>query len=167
MTNKTWTKKIKTINEYYIFTQNLYTAMYHVLYTYPLAVVGGISSTHQVLVGPTIQIRIFSTDKAISSITNFTLTFVHRVTEVAKVNALSRLMTTMGLVLARVLRFTNLLDLKDGRSLNLDLAFWGLLVYCTGVIIVDYIWPNMIKLLVYCKNQYYTIIIDIYYFKKP
>lgn len=112
--------------------------MYHVLYTYLLAVVGGISSTHQVLVGPAIQIRIFSTDKAISSIANFTLTFVHRVTEVAKVNALSKPMTTMGLVLARVLRFTNLLDLKDGRSLTLDLAFLGILLYYTGVITLAY-----------------------------
>lgn len=84
--------------------------MYHVLSTYFLTVVGGISSTHQVLIGPTIQIRIFSTDKAITSIANLTLTFIHRVTEVAKVDALSKPMTTMGLVLARVLRFTNLWD---------------------------------------------------------
>lgn len=81
-----------------------------ILFAYLVTVVGGISSTHQVLVGPTIQIRIFFTDEAISSIANLALAFIHRVVEVAKVDAFSKPMTTMGFVIARILRFTNLWD---------------------------------------------------------
>lgn len=97
---------IKTISESYLLKISILSCIMY----YLLAMVGGISSTHQVLVGPTIQIRIFSTDKAISCVANLTVTFIHRITEVAKVDAFGESMTIMCLVLARVVRFTNLWD---------------------------------------------------------
>lgn len=76
--------------------------------TYLLAVKGGVGTTHKVLIGPAIQVRVFSTDKTISSIANPALTLVHRVTEVAEVDAFSVFMTVMGLVLAWVLWLAHL-----------------------------------------------------------
>lgn len=75
---------------------------------YLLAVISGVSTTHKVLIGPAIQVWVFSTDEAISSVTGPTLTLVHRVTEVADVDAFSIFVTVVGLVLAWVLWFTHL-----------------------------------------------------------
>lgn len=70
--------------------------------------VGGICSTHKILVGPSIQIKVLSTDDAISSITNAALTLVHRVAEVSKEDALCILVATVAVVLTGVVRFTHL-----------------------------------------------------------
>lgn len=73
-----------------------------------LAVVGCISAAHEVLIGPTVQIRVLSTDEAVPSVTSATLTLVHGVAEVADVNALRMFVAVVGLVLARVLGFAHL-----------------------------------------------------------
>jgi len=67
-----------------------------------------ISSTDQVVIRPAIQIRILTTDASIASVTRPAFTFVHRIAEMAQVDALRRLMAAVRLVLARVLRFTDL-----------------------------------------------------------
>lgn len=75
---------------------------------YLLAVVGCISAAHEVLIGPTVQIWVLSTDEAVPSVTGATLTLVHGVAEVADVNALCMLVAVMGFLLARILGFTHL-----------------------------------------------------------
>lgn len=77
-------------------------------FTYLHAMVCCISSTDQVIIRPAIQIRILTTDASITSITCPTFTFVHRITEMAEIDALCRLMAAVCLVLAWVLRFTDL-----------------------------------------------------------
>lgn len=76
--------------------------------TYFLAVVSGVGSTHKVLIRPAIQVWVFSTNEAISSVTGLTLTLVHWVTEVADVDTFSIFVTIVGLVLAWVLWLTHL-----------------------------------------------------------
>lgn len=75
---------------------------------YLLAVVSGIGTTHKVLIGPAIQVWVFSTNETISCITRPTLTLVHRVTEVADVDAFGIFVTVVGLVLAWVLWLAHL-----------------------------------------------------------
>lgn len=75
---------------------------------YLLAVISGVRTTHKVLIGPTIQVRVFSTNEAISSITSPTLTLVHWVIEVADVHAFSIFVTVVGLVPAWILGLTHL-----------------------------------------------------------
>lgn len=70
--------------------------------------VGGICSTHKILVGPSIQIKVFSTNDAVSSITNTALTLVHRVAEVSQEDAFSILVATVAVVLTGVVGFTHL-----------------------------------------------------------
>lgn len=70
----------------------------------------GVSTTHKVLVGPAIQVRVFSTNEAISGITGPALTLVHRVTEVADVDTFGRFVTVVGLVLAWVLWLAHLIE---------------------------------------------------------
>lgn len=81
---------------------------------YLLAVVSGVGTAHKVLIGPAIQVGVFSTNEAISSITGPTLTLVHRVTEVADVDAFGIFVTVVRLVLAWVLWLTHLKK-KQGR----------------------------------------------------
>lgn len=71
--------------------------------------VGGICSTHKILVWPSIQIEVLSTNDAVSSITNTALTLVHRVTEVSQEDAFSILVATVAVVLTGVVGFTHLL----------------------------------------------------------
>jgi len=70
--------------------------------------VGGICSTRKILVGPSIQIKVLSTDDSVSSITNTALTFIHRVVNVAKEDAFSILVATVAVVLTGVVGFTHL-----------------------------------------------------------
>lgn len=53
--------------------------------TYLFTVVGGILHTNQVRIGPSIQIRVLSTDMAVTSVARLALTAVHRVSEVSQV----------------------------------------------------------------------------------
>lgn len=75
---------------------------------YLLAVVGGIGSTHKILVWPSIQIKVLSTYDTISGITNTTLALVHRVAEVSKEDAFCILVATVAVVLAGVVGLTHL-----------------------------------------------------------
>lgn len=70
--------------------------------------IGGISITHKILIWPSVQVRVLSTQETISSITSPTLALVHWVTEVTDVDTLSIFVTVVGLVLAWIFRFTDL-----------------------------------------------------------
>lgn len=83
--------------------------------------VGGICSTHKILVWPSIQIKVLSTDDAISSITNTALALVHWVTEVTKEDAFSILVATVAVVFAGVVGFTHLFIRKKQQILKLCL----------------------------------------------
>lgn len=75
---------------------------------YLFAMVCSIGSTHQILIGPSIKIKVLSTYNAISSITNAALALVHRLCDVAEEDTLSILMATVGIVFTWVVRFTHL-----------------------------------------------------------
>lgn len=82
--------------------------MSHFCFFYLLAMISGVSVTHEVLIGPAVQIRVLSTDEAIPSVTSATLTLVHRVAEVADVDAFCMFVAVVGFFFARVLGFTHL-----------------------------------------------------------
>lgn len=86
--------------------------------TYLLAVISSISATHKVLIGPAIQVGVLSTQETISSITSPTLALVHWVTEVTDVDTLSIFVTVVGLVLAWIFWFTDLM-----RNIQADIEF--------------------------------------------
>lgn len=67
-----------------------------------------ISTAHKVLIWPSVQVGVLSTQETISSITSPTLALIHWVTEVADVDTLSVFVTVVGLVLAWILWFTDL-----------------------------------------------------------
>lgn len=77
-------------------------------FTYLHTVVCCIRSTDQVIIRPAIQIWILTTDASVTSVTCPTFTFVHWITEMAQIDALRRLMAAVCLVLAWILRFTDL-----------------------------------------------------------
>ena len=79
---------------------------------YLLAVISGVGPTHKVLIGPAVQIRVFPTNEAISSVTGPTFTLEHGVIEVADVDALGKSVTVVGLLLAWVLWLTHLKETK-------------------------------------------------------
>lgn len=84
--------------------------------------VGGICSTHKILVGPSIQIKVLSTDDAISSITDTAFTLVHWVTKVTKEDAFRILVATVAVVFAGVVGFTHLFIRKkttDTKTLSI------------------------------------------------
>lgn len=70
--------------------------------------ISGVGATHKVLIGPTIQVRVFPTKEAISGVTGPALALVHRITEVADVDTFSIFVTIVGIVFAWVLRLTHL-----------------------------------------------------------
>lgn len=72
--------------------------------------VSSIGNTNQVLIWPSIQISIFSTDYAIASIAWLTFTAIHGVTKVAKVIAFGILVAVMCSICAWI---TWLADLED------------------------------------------------------
>lgn len=88
---------------------------------YLFAMVCSIGCTHQILIGPTIKIKVLSTHNAISSITNTALAFVHGLSDVAEEDTLCILMATVGIVFAWVVRFTHLF--KKIKSLKTDMEF--------------------------------------------
>lgn len=75
---------------------------------YLLAVISGVSAAHKVLIGPAVQVRVLSTDEAVPSVTSATLALVHRVAEVADVDAFRVFVAVVGFFLARVLGFAHL-----------------------------------------------------------
>ncbi len=81
--------------------------------TYLLAVISGIGTTHKVLIGPAIQVWVFPTNEAVSGVTGPAFTLVHRVIEVADVDAFGIFVTVVGLVLAWVLRLAHLKKKKS------------------------------------------------------
>lgn len=98
---------------------------------YLFAVISGVSATHEVLIGPAVQIRVLSADEAIPSVTSATLTLVHGVAEVADVDAFRMFVAVVGFVLARVLGFTHLNGQQKRLSHQLNLTtsicqFWVL-----------------------------------------
>lgn len=96
---------------------------------YLLAVIRGVSATNEVLIRPAVQIWVLSTDEAIPSVAGATLTLVHRVAEVADVDAFRMFVAVVGFVLARVLGFTHLRGQQKRLSHYLNLTtsvclFW-------------------------------------------
>lgn len=77
------------------------------------AVISGIGCTNQILIRPSIQVRVFSTDKTIPSIASLTLAFIHWVAEVVDVDAFSKSVTVVSFIFARVLWFAHLYKKKD------------------------------------------------------
>lgn len=75
---------------------------------YLLAVVGGVLHTHQVSVGPSIQVTVLSTNMAISSIPWLALAAEHGLREDTQVDAVCIFMTVVATILARVTRFAHL-----------------------------------------------------------
>lgn len=75
--------------------------------------IGLVGSTHQVLIGPAIKVRVLAADKAVPSIADLTLAFKHGVTEVVKEYALSGPVAVVSLVFAGVFLLT-LLFIKLG-----------------------------------------------------
>lgn len=72
------------------------------------AVVAGVGGTHQVAIGPAVQVRVLPTDEPVASIASLALTLVHGVAEVAQVDALGMLVATVSPVLAWVFWLTHL-----------------------------------------------------------
>lgn len=77
-------------------------------FAYLLAVVSSVSATHKVLIGPAVQVGVFSAEDAVASKANLTLALVHGVAEVAEVDALCVPVAAVGSVQAGVLWFTYL-----------------------------------------------------------
>lgn len=73
-----------------------------------LAVVGGVFHTEQVRVGPSIQVRVFSTDVSVPCVARPAFTAEHGLREETQVDAVGVLVTVVAAVLARVTRSANL-----------------------------------------------------------
>lgn len=80
--------------------------------------IGLVGSTHQVLIGPAIKVRVLAADKAVPSIADLTLTFKHGVSEVAKVDTLSGPVAVVSLVFAGVFLLTLLKNKLTSATLN-------------------------------------------------
>lgn len=78
---------------------------------YLLAVIGGILHTHQIAVGPTVQVTVLSTNIAIPSIPRFALTAEHGLSKDAQVYAVCIFMAVVVTILARVTGFANLKEI--------------------------------------------------------
>ena len=76
--------------------------------THLLAVIGGIGVTHQVVIGPAVQVGVLPADEAVPCVADLTVTLVHGVAEVAEVHTVCVPVAVMGLILAGVLRLTHL-----------------------------------------------------------
>lgn len=81
---------------------------------YLLAVISGVGTTHEVVIGPSVQVRVFSTDETISSVAGPALTLVHGVTEVVDVDAFGIFVAVVGFVFAGVLWLAHLQQKKIG-----------------------------------------------------
>lgn len=78
--------------------------------------VSGISNTNKILIWPSIQVSVFSTDYAIASIAWFTFTAIHWVAEVAKVVTFGILVAIMCSICAWVPWFADLEDHTEIKS---------------------------------------------------
>lgn len=88
--------------------------------------VSSIGNTNQVLIWPSIQVSIFSTDDAIASIAWFTFTAIHGVTKVAKVIAFGILVAVMCSICAWIAWLADLEDhtgIKPTENIVLSLTF--------------------------------------------
>lgn len=70
--------------------------------------VGSISAAHKVLIGPSIQVRVFPADETVAGEADLALTLVHGVAEVAEVDALGVPVAIVGFIFAGVLWLTYL-----------------------------------------------------------
>lgn len=77
-----------------------------------------VGSTHQVLIGPTIKVRVLAADEAVPSIADLTLAFKHGVTEVVKEYALSGPVAVVSLVFAGVFLLAYLKNKQTSATLN-------------------------------------------------
>lgn len=75
---------------------------------YLFAMICGISCTCQVLIGPTIKVKVLSTHDTISSIASTAFTLVHGLSDVTEEDTLRVFIAAVAVVLTRVVRFTNL-----------------------------------------------------------
>ena len=82
---------------------------------YLFAVVGGILHTHQISIGPSIQICVLSTDMAIASITRLALTAVHGISKVSEVVAAGIFVAVVASVKAGITRCAHLQIEEGGR----------------------------------------------------
>lgn len=83
--------------------------------------ISGVGAAHKVLIGPSIQVGVFAANEAVSGVTGPTLALVHRVAEVADVDAFRIFVTAVGLVLAWVLWLTHLRGKKRRKRLPLSI----------------------------------------------
>lgn len=72
------------------------------------AVVGGVLHTHQVVVGPSIQVTVLSTDMTISSVPRFALTAEHGLAVDAQVNAVCVFVAVMAAIPTGITGLANL-----------------------------------------------------------
>lgn len=75
---------------------------------YLVAMVSSVGHAEKVLVGPSIQIGVFSADHTIASVARSTFTAIHGVTEVAQVMALGIPVAGVSAVMAGVTRLADL-----------------------------------------------------------
>lgn len=75
---------------------------------YLLAVVGGILHTHQVVVGPSVQVAVLSTNMTVSCVARFALTAEHGLAVDAQVNAVCIFVAVVAAILARIPGLANL-----------------------------------------------------------
>ena len=75
---------------------------------YLLAVVGGVLHTHQVVVGPSVQVAVLSTNVAISCVPGFALTAEHGLAVDAQVNAVCISVAVVAAILTRITGLANL-----------------------------------------------------------
>lgn len=75
---------------------------------YLLAVVGGVLHTHQVMVGPSVQVAVLSTNMTISCVPRFALTAEHGLAVDAQVNAVGIFVAVMAAILTRITGLANL-----------------------------------------------------------
>lgn len=75
---------------------------------YLAAVVGGVLHTHQVVVGPSVQVAVLSTDVTISSVPRFALTAEHGLAVDAQVNAVCIFVAVVAAIPTGIAGLTNL-----------------------------------------------------------
>lgn len=90
----------------------------HVGLGYLFAVIGGVLHTHQVCVGPSIQVSVLSTNPAIPSIPWPALTAEHGLGENAQVNAICIFMAVVATILARITGSANLKQITELKKMQ-------------------------------------------------
>lgn len=80
---------------------------------YLLAVVGGVLHAHQVVVGPSVQVTVLSTNMTISCVPRFALAAEHGLAVDAQVNAVCVFVAVVASILARITGFANLEEVHE------------------------------------------------------